>query len=75
MESWAGQQSTEFQLGDRVRLKSDGADGLEWHVVARSFVRRTYDLMNCDARSPNQFQHGVEPELLEWIAADSAAVV
>ncbi len=75
MESKAGQLSTEFQLGDYVRLKADGPDGPEWCVVAHSYACRTYDLMNCDARSLNQFQHGVEPELLEWIAADSAAVV
>ena len=67
VESKSGQQKAEFQMGDHVRLKADGADGPVWRVVARSYAKGTYDLMACDPRSPIQFHNRVEPELIEKI--------
>jgi len=56
-----------FQMGDRVRLKGDGADGREWRVVAYSYAKETFDLMACNPRAPEQFHNGLEPEQFELI--------
>ena len=65
----AGHGIAKFQMGDRVRLKSDGADGPEWRVVAYAYGKGTFDLMARNPRAAEQFRNGVDPTDLTLIAA------
>lgn len=61
--------SSEFQMGDRVRVKSDGPDAPEWAVVAYSYGKQTFDLMACNPRAPEQFRNGLTADQLDLVEA------
>ncbi len=67
MQGKAGRAIAKFNMGDRVRLKNDGAEGPDWRVVAYSYGKDTYDLMACNPRAPVQFRNNLEAEQLELI--------